>query len=219
MRDIRHTQQGFTLIEVLVALILMALVSLISWRGLEAVENTGKRLDERSEEVLSMMRALGQMERDILLHAGPDILPTAMATGPQADAEAIINAHGMPPGIAWDAETGLHLVRAAGDGRWQQLRWFLDGGQLLREVGAPSYLLPLPPLDTRVVVLDDVDKLSVKLWQPGQGWVDPNLITQENTPRNRNNAAGNSGTTGIELAVYRQGQAGDQPYRKVVLLP
>lgn len=217
MKDNRHTQQGFTLIEVLVALTLMALVSLISWRGLEAVENTGQRLDERSEEVLSMMRALGQMERDMLLHAGPDILPTPAAIG--ADTAVAANTHSLPTGIGWHAETGLSLVRAAGDGRWQQLRWFLEDGKLLREVGAPSYLLPLPAPDTRVVVLEHVSALSIKLWLPGQGWVDPNLGNQNDTPANRNNAAAGAGTTGIELSLYRQGQASDKPYRKVVLLP
>lgn len=209
--DIRRPQQGFTLVEVLVALILMALVSLISWRGLDAVQHTGERLDERAEETLSIVRVLGQIERDILLHAGPDILPvpTSAAAG---TAQAGTR---MPPGVAWHANTGLDLVRAAGDGRWQRLRWYLQDGSLFRAVGAPSHLLPLPAAETSAIVLPHVRALTLKVWQPGQGWVDPRQIGAGNPV----NAAGSASLIGLEIALYRQGAASDEPYRKVVLLP
>ena len=210
MMNAHQAQQGFTLIEVLVALTLMALVSLISWRGLEAVQNTGERLDDRAEETLSIVRALGQIERDILLHAGPDILPdpTSVATpdvrgGPFR----------MPPGIVWNDSTGLNLVRAAGEGRWQQLRWYLEDGALRRAVGAPSHLLPLPPIETSVIVIEQVQALTVRIWQPGQGWVDP---TQGGS---QSGSPSGESIIGLEIALYRQGSASDKPYRKVVLLP
>ena len=219
-------QQGFTLIEVLVALTLMALVSLISWRGLDAVQQTGERLDARSEEALALVRALGQIERDLLLHAGQDILPDPVAA-------AVDNAPGsdravrMPAGIVWDPEAGLTLVRSAGDGLWQQLRWHLHEGNLMRAAGAPSYLLPLPVPHTSVVVLEGVEALSVRLWLPGQGWTDPpsragngtTPPTQRANPPRTDPAAQLASTTGLEVALIRQGANADQPYRKVVLLP
>ncbi len=49
-----NRQQGFTLIEVMVAILLMAVVSLIAWKGLDSVT----RAD-------SLLRALNQMQRDV----------------------------------------------------------------------------------------------------------------------------------------------------------
>ncbi|NGM88468.1 prepilin-type N-terminal cleavage/methylation domain-containing protein [Parapusillimonas sp. SGNA-6] len=209
MMTAHGNQQGFTLIEVLVALTLMALVSLISWRGLDAVQRTGEGLDERAEETLSLVRVLGQLERDILLHAGPDILPIQDARPARATAAAR-----MPAGITWDPAAGLSLVRAAGEGRWQALHWYLKDGRLFRSTGAPSHRLPLPPADAGIAVLEHVRALTVKVWQPGQGWTDPS----HSAPRT---AAGfdPSGMAGLEIALYRQGVASDQPYRKVVVLP
>ncbi|MGB3290814.1 MAG: prepilin-type N-terminal cleavage/methylation domain-containing protein [Burkholderiaceae bacterium] len=205
----RDAQRGFTLIEVLVALVLMALVSLISWRGLEAVQYTGQRLDDRAEETLSLLRVLDQIERDILLHAGKGILPggaPAAASGP-AQANAL-----MPPGIAWSADAGLRLVRDAGGGRWQQLRWQVQDGRLFRAVGAPSHLLPLPAAENGLVVLERVRALTVKVWVENQGWVGP----AQKAPVKHGDDVG---LMGLEIALYREGLAADQPYRKVVLLP
>lgn len=211
MMDARGTQQGFTLIEVLVALTLMALVSLISWRGLDAVQRTGEHLDDRAEETLSLLRVLGQIERDIVLHAGPDILPGPAATGTageQANTQ-------MPPGIVWNANTGLGLVRDAGGGTWQQVRWYLEGGRLFRAAGAPSYLLPLPAAEKGVIVLEQVRALTIKVWQANQGWVG----SSQNQAANPHNRGGVAGLIGLEIALYREGPAGGAPYRKVVLLP
>lgn len=211
MMGARDTQQGFTLIEVLVALTLMALVSLISWRGLEAIQHTGERLDDRAEETLSLLRVLSQIERDILLHAGPDILP-----GPAVTGTAKVQANTlMPPGLVWNAKTGLGLVRDAGGGRWQQLRWYIEDGRLLRAAGVPSHLLPLPAAEKSVIVLEQVRALTIKVWQANQGWVGP----QQNIAANPHNRGDVPGLIGLEIALYREGPAGDKPYRKVVLLP
>jgi len=211
VRNVHGTQHGFTLIEVLVALTLMALVSLISWRGLEAVQRTGERLDERAEETLSLVRVLGQIERDILLHAGPDILPPQEVRAELTSGAAAK----MPPGITWDPGTGLNLVRAAGDGRYQELRWYLEEGRLFRAAGTPSHRLPLPRATTGVPVLDHVRALTVRVWQTEQGWIDPS----QNRPRVAAARSDGAGLVGLEVALYRQGVGTDQPYRKVVVLP
>ena len=70
-------QAGFTLIEVLVAITLMALVSIIAWRGLENVSSQQRRLTEDADENDTVIRMLGQFERDVALRA-PDAL---LATG------------------------------------------------------------------------------------------------------------------------------------------
>ncbi|KCB31196.1 prepilin-type cleavage/methylation N-terminal domain protein, partial [Bordetella hinzii CA90 BAL1384] len=65
-------QQGFTLIEVLVAISLMALVSVIAWRGLQHVADAHSRIQSQSADTDQVIRALGQLARDLeLAYTGP----------------------------------------------------------------------------------------------------------------------------------------------------
>ena len=68
----RRAQLGFTLIEVLVALALMALVSLISWRGLASVSSARDWIESQAEDTDAIVRSLGQLGRDVeLSYDGP----------------------------------------------------------------------------------------------------------------------------------------------------
>src|SRR5690606_16127282 len=90
------SQQGFTLIEVLVALALMALLSIISWQALDLVERSNTRLIARSDDTLALVRVFGQIESDIRRHADADILPPPPKL-PGAPSKAVA----LPAGIAW----------------------------------------------------------------------------------------------------------------------
>ena len=59
----RHT--GFTLIEVLVALGLMALLGLMSWRGLDTLLRTREVTQSRTDEVALVQVSLGQWRADL----------------------------------------------------------------------------------------------------------------------------------------------------------
>ncbi len=61
--------RGFTLLEVMVAILLMSIVSLIAWRGLDSVTRTDARLRENTEQTESLLRAFNQLERDMALRA------------------------------------------------------------------------------------------------------------------------------------------------------
>ncbi|KAG1439634.1 hypothetical protein G6F57_019328 [Rhizopus arrhizus] len=68
----RAAQAGFTLIEVLVALALMALVSLMAWRGLASVSSARDWIEQEAEDTDAIVRTLGQMGRDVeLSYTGP----------------------------------------------------------------------------------------------------------------------------------------------------
>lgn len=74
-------QAGFTLIEVLVAITLMALVSIIAWRGLENVSSQQRRLMADADENDTVIRMLGQFERDVALRAPDALLATGVNGG------------------------------------------------------------------------------------------------------------------------------------------
>jgi general secretion pathway protein J len=58
-------ERGFTLAEVLVALALMALLAVISWRGVTSMTEAKQSADARVDETLRMGTVLAQWEQDL----------------------------------------------------------------------------------------------------------------------------------------------------------
>ncbi|WHZ12698.1 MAG: General secretion pathway protein J [Burkholderiaceae bacterium] len=115
-RGQRPSANGFTLVELLVAIAILALLALLSWRGLDAMARGQARTHERADELLALQAGLTQWSDDL----------DALMQEPPL------------PAIAWDgrvlrltrtapsASDGMLVVawtrRDAGDGsRW--LRW------------------------------------------------------------------------------------------------
>ena len=61
----RDAVAGFTLIEVMIAIVIMAVLSLIAWRGLDSMSRANVQLQERSEDTAQLMRTLQQLQRDL----------------------------------------------------------------------------------------------------------------------------------------------------------
>jgi general secretion pathway protein J len=64
-RPLRHLARGFTLIEVLVALSVMALLALMSWRGLDGMARVQADMRERVDGVVSVQTGLSQWSSDL----------------------------------------------------------------------------------------------------------------------------------------------------------
>jgi prepilin-type N-terminal cleavage/methylation domain-containing protein len=74
--------RGFTLIEMLVAIGLMALMALVCWRGLEYLTHQRALIDEEGTELARILRAFAQIEHDVTNRL-PDIAAPARATQPE----------------------------------------------------------------------------------------------------------------------------------------
>ncbi|MBO1114162.1 PulJ/GspJ family protein [Bordetella petrii] len=201
MRRARAAQQGFTLIEVLVALALMALLSLISWRALDMVERSSERLQASGDDTLALVRVLGQIESDIGRHAGNGVLPSGTPWNPSARAGALL-----PPGIQWH-DPVLSLVRSAQGGAWQQVAWGTENGSLRRAAGPAARTLPLPEARAGEVMLEHINVFAVRAWIPGQGWTLPGASNARKS------------ATGLEITIGRRHNGRNEIYRKVVQLP
>ncbi|WP_222129959.1 type II secretion system protein J [Bordetella genomosp. 13] len=210
-----HAQAGFTLIEILVAVVLMAFVSLIAWRALDSVTRASTHLDRSTEATLSTLRALEQFERDIALRATVE-LPLSPEDGnrPQLDEDGLpLRKRLLPESLT--TERGrvpfrIEIVRALPDanGMLQRVYWWIERGTLYRSAAPASDHFPLPAPDARnaVAVLQDVQDFEVRAWRPGAGWTRLPYTAESKQ------------SSGLEVLIAQRTDRGDERYRRVIAL-
>lgn len=106
-RSLRRTA-GFTLIEVMVALFIMALMSAMAWQGVDAIARSRETTQARMDRLLRLQTVLAQWETDVR-----EVVDTQVV-----------------PGLNFDGAT-LRLTRRQPDGV-QVVAWTLRGGSLYR---------------------------------------------------------------------------------------
>ncbi|MHA7123017.1 prepilin-type N-terminal cleavage/methylation domain-containing protein [Achromobacter xylosoxidans] len=196
-----HAQAGFTLIEVLVALALMALVSLMAWRGLDSVSSARDWIARQADDTDAIVRALGQMGRDVeMAYNGPSF------AAPGIDARVFTSGVRLLRGVAGTQILEILRPDPDGDGRWQRVQWSVRQDGLWRASGVPAEQGPLPPVNEGVLLLSGVRALTLRGWVTGTGWLDTRAPFPA-TP------------AGIEITLER-GPAGDlRRYSRILELP
>ena len=106
--DHSSTRHGFTLIEVLVALFILALMAGMAWQGVDMVIRSRETVQSRMDGLLQLQSVLGQWEADL---------------AQSFDTQQV-------PGMDFDGAT-LRLTRRHDDGV-QVVAWSLRGGRLQR---------------------------------------------------------------------------------------
>jgi len=193
----KPAQQGFTLIEVMVAIMLMAVVSLIAWRGLDSVTRADQHLQASTEQTEVLLRALNQMQRDISLHASVELTPPE-ATQTEGLAAVTVRSSDSK-GFRLDV---IRSAPMAGDGL-QRVRWWLKGDALYRAAAPARDRYPLPAAKDGVVVLTGVSDLQVRVWEADKGWRQLSGNRREDP-------------LGLEISLVRQTPQGVEKYRQVV---
>jgi general secretion pathway protein J len=195
-------QQGFTLIEVMVAIMLMAVVSLIAWRGLDSVTRADAHLQASTEQTEALLRALNQLERDVAMRASIELAEPAR---PGVDDEP----PSAPPALTVRNTDGkgfrLDVIRVAPNqnGELQRVRWWLKGDTLYRAQAPSRSQYPLPAPTDGVAVLTDVSEAALRVWEMDKGWRKLSGNRRENP-------------LGIEISLTRQTPQGVEQYRQVM---
>lgn len=114
--------RGFTLVELLVALVVMALLSLMSWRGLDGMARATAVTQARADELVALQNGMAQFGAD--LDAMMDLTQTAAPSAggggdgngatPNPSASSAASASGKPMSLDWNGQV-LRIVRASGD--------------------------------------------------------------------------------------------------------
>lgn len=161
-----RSARGFTLLELLVAITLLAILAVIAWRGLDSMTRTHEALAQRDERIEALKTAYAQFDADCTQLADPNTLSRSPV---EVDANRVLMVRdrrddGQPP--AWQ----VVLYRIV-DGRLERLQTqpITNRGDLrnamdnLRQggVGAARYLLAA-----------NVDSISARAWIEPGGWMD-----------------------------------------------
>ena len=147
--------KGFTLIEMLVAITLMALMGVICWRGLAFVANQRTSIELETAELAQLVRAFAQMETDVAERL-PDIAVPTRATTPELPLALSIGPDG--------GGSMLEILRTVSTGplQWQPVHilYHVDARGLVRSTGTDE-----------VLVLPGVVRMQVRV-NAGGFWLD-----------------------------------------------
>ena len=203
MKRATSSEPGFTLIEMLVAITLLAVMAVIGWRALDTMMRTRERLVSHDARLDAYKVLFGQFQSDCEHLASATLLrasPVEMGAG-------------LLLLVRDRREAGLPAM-------WQVVAYRLDGGSVLRLAAAPAsdrstiqsdlVRLRQPGAGAMQVMrlVDDADALTARTWVEPGGWqvdtggVRKALFAAEQTAAALNqavnataNAAANSGAS------------------------
>lgn len=199
----RYRMRGFTLLELLIAITVLSVVSVIAWRGLDSLVMTRERLEPEADDVRALLTAFGQMERDLAQVTNPKFL--GLAASPIQVSVA-------------DGATMLRLARIAPAApnrptEVQTVYYRVVEGTLMRQASAalPAFEVTSTDRLETARLLGKVRLMQVRTWSPNGGWVDPNV--PEDTGGGAPAAA--AVVPGIEVTIERDN---GRVFRRVLLV-
>lgn len=157
--------RGFTLLELLVAITVLSIVSVIAWRGLDTLVTTRDRLEPEVDETRAMLVAFGQMERDLSQVVNPAFL--GLMTPPLNVRPA-------------DGAMMIEIARVAAPApdrptEVQTVYYRVIDGTLVRQStpALPAFQASSAEQFENARLLNGIRSMDVRLWQVGTGWAPP----------------------------------------------
>jgi len=165
-----NSAKGFTLIEVLVAITLMAVMAVMGWRGLDSITRSREQLDRSLASTRGLQAAFSQMQLD----ASQVLLPVQLGERP----------------TLWSDGSSLSMLRRVSDSeqatRMLRVTYRVENGELLRETEPTENTIAQASKQTRRVVrlVPGIETLTIRLWMnDGRGWRPPGVSTDPSKAR------------------------------------
>ncbi|KAF1041188.1 MAG: hypothetical protein GAK33_00805 [Burkholderia lata] len=165
----RTRARGFTLIEMLVAIALLAVIALLSWRGLDATIRGRDDIASNLAQTRLLGRYFSQLQFDLTNLVTPDEV-----FGPPLR---------IRPG---ELVMVRHLGVGGGPTQMQVVRYQLKGRELVRSASQPLASLvevddALHHMDgfARVVVSNDARSMQLSVWIPPGGWTTSQTVIEQ----------------------------------------
>lgn len=194
----RGRTHGFTLLELLIAVALLAVLAMLSWRGMDSVLRGRDRIVSASDDLRSLSVALSQMEEDLRRSWSIRLLGL-----PEPSIAFALGDRSMPDMALLRETSGADAMQV------QRVIYRLRAGRFERGFGpwaAPSPDGSQPVAETPITwqpLLDDIDEVRYRAWVPSRGWESANTIAQA-VPRIAGTRSPSYG--GVEFALMRRGE-------------
>ena len=201
----RTRSKGFTLLELLIAVSLMAVLSLMCWRGLQSVIDGRDRITLAANEIRALSTAFTQMDQDLRRS-----WPVRLFNLPQRPIMFL-------QGDSDNDPLTLVLTRestASESLQVQQVLYRVNDGVLERgfsEWSGTGYTQIR--LDDMVwqPLINGVEGVAFRAWVPGAGWLAGRglleLAAKPRPPVNPNEPSQYDGPIGVEITLNRAGES------------
>jgi general secretion pathway protein J len=210
LRRFLFWQQGLTLIELLVAISILATISVLGWRGLDSIVRARLALTEELEQSRALQLTFAQLQSDCLHLADSSVLRDRPALKVQAEQISMVRTvflDDQPSGlqtVSYELNNGLLTRRESPVTRNLQV---LDGlwlATLAHNDGFPQ-----------ITLQSGIDSVKTRVWlNGGNSWSDPLSVLPQAVA---GHAASEVATPiGLEFSLQKQGS--QAMLRKIFLL-